>query len=715
MADGTRLKTLDDGLHTVQESQAKLQQEFSNLQNDVNLIATSMEDQKKVMNKVLAHLTLLSPKNKGGDGGSSSQADGFSILGHHKPAPVNFARFTGTHPERWTAQAERYFAFYSIADTDRLTIASFYLDDEAADWYDWMDRNSTLTGWPEFKAAIIQRFRSKELESPEGILAKLSQTSTVADFRHRFEEISNRSMILPPDFLVSCFISGLRADIKQSVIIHQPGSLAAAMDLAQMHENRINLEKGMGRVYLGNSKPILATPKTPPLSLPSPPTNPSTQFQKTPSSSLGFKRLTSVEIANKRALGLCFRCDEKYSSDHRCKAAPQLLFFDDDPPPDPEPLASKQDQVVDSHLAENLQVTEVQNHSAISYNALSGGYNASTLRFTGHVKGKQVQVLLDGGSTHSFVQTKVASHLNLTIEAIVPFTVLVGSGERLPCTGMAKQVAVTIQSHTVLVDFYVLPLQGWDVVLGVSWLSTLGRVLTDYAAGSFEFQLNGVRVVWQGDTGPLVQPIQFNGLRRLARTDSIAGLFHLALSSPDSQSSEMCPKDLQPVLQEYELVFQPPSGLPPIRSQDHAIDLLPSSTAVSVRPYRYPHFQKAEIERLVADMLKQGFIRPSSSPFSSPVLLIRKKDGTWRFCVDYRALNAITIRDRFRFPPSMNSSMNYSGLNSFQNWIFLRVIIKFASRNPTYPKQLFVRMTAIMNLLSCPLALPMHHLLSNAL
>jgi hypothetical protein len=78
--------------------------------------------------------------------------------------------------------------------------------------------------------------------------------------------------------------------------------------------------------------------------------------------------------------------------------------------------------------------------------------------------------------------------------------------------------------------------------------------------------------------------------------------------------------------------------------------LKPDAQPVAVRPYRYPAAHKDELERQCANMMEQGIVWRSDSPFSSPVLLVKKPDDSWRFCVDYRALNAMTLKDAFAIP-----------------------------------------------------------------
>jgi hypothetical protein len=112
----------------------------------------------------------------------------------------------------------------------------------------------------------------------------------------------------------------------------------------------------------------------------------------------------------------------------------------------------------------------------------------------------------------------------------------------------------------------------------------------------------------------------------------------------------MLPPDLQAVLATFEDVFSEPTSLPPHRQLDHAIYLESGAQPTNARPYRYSPLQKDEIERQVKEMLAAGIITESMSPFASPVLLVKKKDGTWRFCIDYRRLNEMTIKNKFPLP-----------------------------------------------------------------
>ena len=111
------------------------------------------------------------------------------------------------------------------------------------------------------------------------------------------------------------------------------------------------------------------------------------------------------------------------------------------------------------------------------------------------------------------------------------------------------------------------------------------------------------------------------------------------------------PQDLQALLSKHQTVFSTPQGLPPSHGvHDHSIPLVPRSLPPNIRPYRHPFAQKNEIEKMVQELLTARVIRPSTSPYSSLVVMVLKKEGSWRMCPDFCALNKLTIKDKFPIP-----------------------------------------------------------------
>jgi hypothetical protein len=124
----------------------------------------------------------------------------------------------------------------------------------------------------------------------------------------------------------------------------------------------------------------------------------------------------------------------------------------------------------------------------------------------------------------------------------------------------------------------------------------------------------------------------------------------LGKGGSDKLEEDPLPADIQRLAEQYSELFQPIPGLPPKRDGDHSIPLLPGSTPFRLRSYRYNPSQKDEIEQQIKEILENGLIRPSVSPFSSPVLLVKKKTGDWWLCVDYRRLNAMTVKNKYPLP-----------------------------------------------------------------
>ena len=164
-----------------------------------------------------------------------------------------------------------------------------------------------------------------------------------------------------------------------------------------------------------------------------------------------------------------------------------------------------------------------------------------------------------------------------------------------------------------------------------------------------KFYAKGKEVELRGIVGKPGKIISSNSMTKLLKKEQRGVIAQLCSLNVSTSKSSISP-DLQKVLDNHSKVFKTPKGLPPIRDHDHAIHLIPRSVPPNIKSYRYPCSQKIEIERMVAEMLEAGIIQPSQSSFSTPVVLVHKKDGSWCMCLDYRELNKLTIKDKFPIP-----------------------------------------------------------------
>ena len=276
-------------------------------------------------------------------------------------------------------------------------------------------------------------------------------------------------------------------------------------------------------------------------------------------------------------------------------------------------------------------------------------------RAWGKVRDQHVLIFFDLGAKANFISPQLAASLGIRADEM-GYTAEAG----LACPGHSESVTpilgklrLHIQSYVDAEEFYIMPLEGCDVLLGMPWLYRVHGVLDSFK--------KTVTLVHRGKThvldvklkGESVPVISASAITSVIKNHLSAYLiFARDLKEVNESNLSMLDRDRSEFLSQFSDVFSDslPSELPPERSEDHAIDLIPGTSPPNRPPYRVSAAQQKEIMSQVNELLEKGLIQPSSSPFCSPVLLVQKKDGSWRMCIDYRALNKATIKNRFPIP-----------------------------------------------------------------
>ncbi|GJX33296.1 gypsy/ty3 retroelement polyprotein [Tanacetum coccineum] len=279
-------------------------------------------------------------------------------------------------------------------------------------------------------------------------------------------------------------------------------------------------------------------------------------------------------VDKKRAKNQCFYYDQKYMPGHKCEG--QIFTLE---------IRGEEDEIFEDCLGEGSnEMTEYvlpeevpQYTTHISLNSLSGIPTHNTMRVRGHVLNQLLHILIDSDSTHNFLDMHKANKLGCQIRKTYPLSVSVAGG--------SKKIVLRGTNQSEL-----------------TWMS--GK--------SISKQINQ-------------QDAYLTSIFCMAPSATL----HLMQCGNDHEISGNV--RLQALLEEYANVFEEPKALPPHRSFDHQIPLKYRDVNVNIRPYMYLPAQKDVIETMVKELLDSGVIRPSHSPFSSLIVMVKKKDGAQVF------------------------------------------------------------------------------------
>ena len=250
--------------------------------------------------------------------------------------------------------------------------------------------------------------------------------------------------------------------------------------------------------------------------------------------------------------------------------------------------------------------------------------------------GNSVLVLFDSGASHSFISYDCVKKLGLSprdlgCELIVSTPTSGQISTNVACVGCLME----IERRRFKVNLVCLPLEGLEVILGMDWLS-INHVVLDCGRRRIVFpETEGIELVTSGEA-----------VKEMKRGSTC---FVIVAQEKKMSTEEQISKI--PVMDEYADVFPDEiPELPPRRDIDFSIYLIPGAGLVSAAPYRMAPAELAELKNHIEDLLEKKFIRPSASPWGAPVLLVKKKDGSSRLCVDYRQLNKLTIKNKYPLP-----------------------------------------------------------------
>ncbi|MFS7976319.1 putative nucleotidyltransferase, Ribonuclease H [Helianthus anomalus] len=369
---------------------------------------------------------------------------------------------------------------------------------------------------------------------------------------------------------------------------------------------------------------------------------------------------------------------------------------------DPNHFANMCPNMVVKQEPQQQQQQQAARARTFNINARQAQADNNVVNGTFLVNGIYASCLFDTGADNCFVSFEFEKLLSRK-RSYLPssFEVEVATGRSIAVNSVLRDCTLELNNHIFSIDLIPMQLGSFDVIVGLDFLRENHAEVVCFDK-MIRFSLaNGDLLCVYGETASkglkLMSCVPAN---KYLRKEYRAFLVNIVVAEKEKKRKAEV-KDV-PVVREFPQVFPHDlRGLPPSRDIDFRIDLIPGANSVAKAPYRLAPSKMRELSNQLQELLEKGFIRPSTSPWGVPVLFVKKKDGSFRMCIDYRELNKLTSRTDTICPESTTYLISCKVPSVSRRSIYVQVIINCGFRRKTFPKPLFEPDTATMSLSSC--------------